>query len=133
MTASWGGLGVLWGKDVAFIFIRPTRHTFEFANANSLYTISFFDESYRKALAVCGAQSGRDIDKAAETRITPIVFTDGSVGFQEATEVITCRKLYTHDFDPSKFLDPRIDAECYPQKDYHRMYVGEITGLWVKG
>ena len=22
MTASWGGLGVLWGKNVAFIFIR---------------------------------------------------------------------------------------------------------------
>ena len=25
MTASWGGLGVLWGFDVAFVFIRPQR------------------------------------------------------------------------------------------------------------
>ena len=23
MTASWGGMGVLWGKPVVFIFIRP--------------------------------------------------------------------------------------------------------------
>ncbi|GHV25581.1 flavin reductase [Spirochaetia bacterium] len=133
MTASWGSLGVLWGKDVAFIFIRPVRHTFEFANANPLFTLSFFDKSYHKALAVCGAKSGRDIDKAAETGITPIVFKDGSIGFKEATEVITCRKLYTQDFDPSKFLEPWIDTECYPQKDYHRMYVGEITSLRVRG
>ena len=25
MTASWGGMGVLWGKKVAFVFIRPQR------------------------------------------------------------------------------------------------------------
>ena len=23
MTVSWGGVGVMWGKDVAFTFIRP--------------------------------------------------------------------------------------------------------------
>ena len=27
MTASWGGVGELWGKDVVFIFIRPQRYT----------------------------------------------------------------------------------------------------------
>ena len=30
MTASWGGLGVLWNKNVAFTFIRPSRYTHEF-------------------------------------------------------------------------------------------------------
>ena len=25
MTASWGGLGVLWGKPVATVYIRPQR------------------------------------------------------------------------------------------------------------
>jgi flavin reductase (DIM6/NTAB) family NADH-FMN oxidoreductase RutF len=133
MTASWGGLGVLWSRDVAFIFIRPGRYTFGFANDNPRFSISFFDESHRKALAVCGAKSGRDIDKAGETGLTPIEFTDGTVGFMEATEVISCRTLYTHDFDPTRFQDPRIDTECYPQKDYHRLYVGEIEALRVRG
>lgn len=27
MTASWGGLGVLWGKPVATVYIRPQRYT----------------------------------------------------------------------------------------------------------
>ena len=30
MTASWGGVGVLWNKKVAYIFIRPQRYTKEF-------------------------------------------------------------------------------------------------------
>jgi flavin reductase (DIM6/NTAB) family NADH-FMN oxidoreductase RutF len=137
MTASWGGLGVLWARDVAFVFVRPPRHTYGFFNAASLFSLSFFDPSFHKALEICGDTSGRDTDKAAKAGLTPIVFeTAGTeapaVGFQEAREIIICRKLYTHDFDPALFLDPAIES-MYPQKDYHRMFIGEITALKVKG
>ena len=27
MTASWGGLGVIWNKNVATVYIRPQRYT----------------------------------------------------------------------------------------------------------
>ena len=30
MTASWGGLGVLWGMHVATCYIRPQRYTYGF-------------------------------------------------------------------------------------------------------
>ena len=30
MTASWGGVGVLWNRPVVFAFIRPERYTREF-------------------------------------------------------------------------------------------------------
>jgi flavin reductase (DIM6/NTAB) family NADH-FMN oxidoreductase RutF len=136
MTASWGGLGVLWSKEVVFAFLRPQRYTKEFVEANSLFTLSFFDKKHRKALAFCGDKSGRDHDKAAETGLTPIVFdtgkADGAVSFKEASEIIVCRKLYTHDFDPSKMLDPSIGKECYPDKDYHRMYIGEVVSLLTR-
>jgi flavin reductase (DIM6/NTAB) family NADH-FMN oxidoreductase RutF len=132
MTASWGALGELWGKDVSFIFVRPQRYTFEFVNAHPLYSVAFFDASWKKALGIAGAKSGRDIDKAAETGLTPIVFPDGVIGFEEATEVISCRKLYAHDFDPAQFLESFIEKSCYPDKDYHRMFIGEVTNLWVK-
>jgi flavin reductase (DIM6/NTAB) family NADH-FMN oxidoreductase RutF len=118
------------------MFIRPTRHSFDFANAASLFTLSFFDESQRPALAFCGAASGRDTDKAADSGLTPIVFENGpakgAVAFEEAREIIACRKLYTHDFDPSFFLDSGIEMD-YPQKDYHRMFIGEITTLLKNG
>jgi flavin reductase (DIM6/NTAB) family NADH-FMN oxidoreductase RutF len=141
MTASWGGLGVLWGRDVAFMFVRPSRHTFGFVNAASLFTLSFFDGPHRGALEFCGSKSGRDLDKAAGAGLNPVVFDGslaegriaGSIGFKEAREIIVCRKLYTHDFDPAAFLDAAIDPDCYPQKDYHRMFIGEIVTLLNRG
>ena len=40
MTASWGGIGWLWNKPVAFVFIRPERYTFEFTENNDFMTLS---------------------------------------------------------------------------------------------
>ena len=37
MTASWGSLGVMWGKNVAFTFIRPQRYTKQFIDSNDRY------------------------------------------------------------------------------------------------
>ena len=30
MTVSWGGLGTLWGKPVATVYVRTSRYTHEF-------------------------------------------------------------------------------------------------------
>ena len=65
MTASWGGVGVMWGRNVAFIVIRPQRYTKEFVDAGDYFTITFFD-GYKKELGVLGSKSGRDGDKITE-------------------------------------------------------------------
>jgi flavin reductase (DIM6/NTAB) family NADH-FMN oxidoreductase RutF len=131
MTASWGAMGVLWNKNVCFCFIRPARHTRLFVEKNKSFTLSFFDEKYRNALNLCGTISGRDSDKAKEAGITPVESPSGSVCFSEARLVIECKKIYFQDIDYANFLDESIGAN-YPKKDYHRMYVGEITGCYVK-
>jgi flavin reductase (DIM6/NTAB) family NADH-FMN oxidoreductase RutF len=130
MTASWGAMGVLWSKNVCFCFLRPARHTRLFIEKNKMFTLSFFDEKYRAALNFCGSKSGRDIDKAKAAGITPIKSPSGSVYFSEARLVIECQKIYFQDLDPANFLDEAISAN-YPQKDYHRMYVGEIKGCYI--
>ena len=38
MTASWGGLGVLWSKNVAYIFVRPQRYTHELLDSQEVFT-----------------------------------------------------------------------------------------------
>ena len=63
MTASWGGIGWLWNKPVAFVFIRPERYTYEFVEKNDYLTLSFLGEENKKIHAVCGSKSGRNIDK----------------------------------------------------------------------
>lgn len=132
MTASWGGFGVLWGKDVAFCVIRPTRHTYEFIEKADTFTLSFFSDDYKKALAFCGSHSGRDYDKAKETGLTAVETNNGSVYFNEARLVLECRKLYYDDINADNLIDRDIDAAHYPEKDYHRMYIGEIVNVLIK-
>jgi flavin reductase (DIM6/NTAB) family NADH-FMN oxidoreductase RutF len=128
MTASWGGLGILWHKNVNFCFVRPTRYTYEFMEKHELYTLSFFGEKYREALNICGTLSGKDTDKVTKAGLTPFQPHPGAVAFEQARLVMVCRKLYYQDLDPACFLDPSLEKN-YPQKDYHRMYVGEIIAV----
>jgi flavin reductase (DIM6/NTAB) family NADH-FMN oxidoreductase RutF len=130
MTASWGGMGVLWNKPVSYIFIRPTRYTYEFLEKNETYTLSFFTEKYRKALSLCGSKSGRDTDKVKEAGLTPEETVKDMVSFKEAKLVIECKKLYFQDINPANFLDASIN-KMY-NNDYHRMYIGEITSIRKK-
>lgn len=131
LTASWGGLGVLWNRPVGFIFVRPTRHTFGFLEASRRFSLSFFDESWRSALRHIGSVSGRDHDKAAETGLVPHALGEDVVTFEQARLAIVLRKLHAQDLDPTKFVDTSIEG-LYPSKDYHRFYVGEIETILVR-
>jgi len=130
MTASWGGLGVMWFKNVSFVVVRPTRYTFEFMEKYDRYTLSFFDEEYRDALSLCGSKSGRHTDKIKEAGLTP-VFDNNGVYYNEARLAMVCKKLYWQDLDPDNFLADFIHDK-YPEKDYHRLYIGEIEGIYEK-
>ena len=131
MTASWGGLGVLWGRPVATVYIRPQRYTLEFVEREDRFTLCFFGEQYRQALALCGSKSGRDVDKVKECGFT-VETENGAPYFQEADLVLVCRKAYWQDMDPTHFLDGEIDGKWYPQKDYHRIFIGEIEAVLKK-
>jgi flavin reductase (DIM6/NTAB) family NADH-FMN oxidoreductase RutF len=133
MTASWGALGYLWEKNVAFTFIRPQRYTKEFVDANEIYTLSFFDGHYRDALNICGTKSGKTHRrKAQEAGLTPTITPSGSVAFQEADMILECRKLYAAPFDSAAFINPVIVEKLYPKNDFHIMYVSEIVNVYKK-
>ena len=131
MTASWGMAGVLWSRPVTEVFVRPQRHTYGFMEKYGLYTCSFFDSSMRPALAYCGSHSGRDGDKIAAAGLTP-VFDEGTVYFEEARLVLVCRRLYSQKIDRKCFCDDSIELEHYPERDFHKAYVGEIVACLVK-
>ena len=130
MTVSWGALGEIWGKDAVFVFIRPQRYTYEFIEQNEFFTLSFYGGEYKDALRICGSKSGRDIDKAQVCGLTP-VFTDGSVTFEQAEYTIVCRKIASQFIDPAGFEDSAIENN-YANKDYHKVYIGEIVKVYQK-
>ncbi len=126
MTASWGGMGVMWGKNVAFVVIRPTRYTKEFIDAAETFSLAFLDESHRKTLGYFGAVSGRDEDKIAKAGLS-VMHEGRTPYFGEAGIVLICRKLYAQAFDTECFIDREPDEKWYPEKDYHTMYIAEIV------
>ena len=131
MTASWGGLGVLWGKNVCTLYIRPQRYTFAFAEATDLLTLSFFEDKYADVLKLCGTKSGREIDKAKEAHLTACRNKGSGIYFAEAKNVILARKLYADDLKKECFTDAARLAH-YAKNDFHRMYICEIEGILTK-
>ena len=131
MTASWGGLGVLWGTNVAACFVRPQRYTYEFIEKSPFFTLSFFGEERRQALSLCGTKSGRDLDKVKACGFTVCTAACGAPYFEEARLVLVCRKRFVQEMDPGSIPED-VKEKWYPQKDYHTLYVGEILEVLRK-
>ncbi|MBN1327843.1 MAG: flavin reductase [Candidatus Heimdallarchaeota archaeon] len=124
MTASWGGLGVLWHKPVCFIFVRPSRYTYQFIEEKETFSLNFFNQEYRSILNFCGSKSGRDVDKMKEVNLSPLEILNTPY-FKEARLVLICKKIYYQDFNSENFLHT-FGEKFYKNGDYHRMYIGEI-------
>jgi len=131
MTVAWGSIGGIWDMPFVQVVVRPVRFTYGFMNDFDTFSLCSFPPKYRKDLALLGSRSGRDGDKIALTRLTP-VRSDviAAPSFAEADLVIECRKIYWQDLEPRHFLSEKIMAN-YPQKDFHRIYFGEM--LRVRG
>ena len=132
MTASWGGMGILWNLPVVTVYIRPQRHTFIFAERADIFTLSFFYPEHKEILKFCGSKSGRDYDKAKETGLIPFSTEHNSTAFEQAKMIIECRKIYADDIKPEKFISQQIISQNYPGKDYHRFFIGEIVNVYQK-
>lgn len=131
MTASWGGLGIMWGKNVAYVVIRPQRYTKEFIDASDSFSLTFFDESYKPQLGYLGKISGRDEDKISKTGLT-VTHTSNTPYFEEAKLVLICKKLYAQPMQANCFIADGIDEKWYPNKDYHTLYIVEIEKVLTK-
>lgn len=127
MTISWGGLGTLWSRPVATVYVKPCRYTYQFLESNEYFTVTFFPEEYKKDLGILGSKSGRDGNKVALTSLTPIS-TGKSVGFKEAELTFVCRKIYWNDLDLNQ-IPGDVKAHYYETEAPHRMYIGEVIEI----
>lgn len=131
MTVSWGGVGVLWGKNVVYIFVRDSRYTKEFIDNNDFFSMTFLSEDYRDALNYCGSHSGRDGDKFAEAGLT--LTTRHSIPFiDEGNFVMLCQKMAAVKITDDSFCIPDLKEKWYADGDMHTMYVGEIIEIMAR-
>lgn len=134
MTASWGGLGYLWNRPVAFVFVRPNRHTRGFIDAQPAFTLSFMPEQYREDLIFCGRNSGKDVDKMAATQLAPATTPNGLVAMADADLVIECRKMAVAHMREEDFVDlSEVAPKWYDAENpMHLVYICEIAATYVR-
>jgi len=132
MTVSWGGFGVIWGKNVVYIFIRDSRYSKELIDDGVFFSMAFLDEKYKDVLGYCGTKSGRDSDdKFADAGLTP-AFRHGIPYPDEANLVIMCKKMAAVPMPEDTFIDASIKEKWYKDGDFHTMYVGEIIEVTAR-
>ena len=132
MTIGWGSLGVIWGKPVFSVLVRPSRFTFGLLESSGEFTVSVPLTAMSKALGICGSKSGRDIDKFAAAELQKMQ------GIKISTPVIggaglhyECKVLFKQPMNPA-LLDPAINAASYSSGDYHTIYYGLIEASWLE-
>ena len=131
MTVSWGGLGTLWGRSVATVYVRTSRYTHEFLDREDWFTLSFFPESCRDKLLLLGTKSGRDMDKMGGSGLEALPCGPG-VTYREAEATLLCRKLFMQPLDPAR-IPPDIREQLYGRDAPHDLYIGEVTELIRRG
>lgn len=127
MTISWGGLGTLWSKPVATVYVKPVRYTHQFMEKSDYFTVSFFSEEHRNALMLMGMKSGRNADKVKEAGLTAD-FLENSVMFKEAKTTLLCKKIYKQDLDVGNMPEDVVKA-FYTGEAAHTMYIGEVVDI----
>ncbi|MDF2874227.1 MAG: flr 2 [Sporomusa sp.] len=130
MTIGWGSVGIMWGKPVFTAMVRQSRFTKELVEQSGEFTITLPLANMKEALALCGSQSGRDIDKIAAAKLT---LADSQA---VATPVIAapglqleCKVVFKQTMPPES-LDTGYQNKWYATGDYHTMYFGEIIAAY---
>ena len=130
MTASWGGMGILWNKEVCFLFVRPQRYTHDLLEKQNRFSVCVLPEKYKSAHKVCGSQSGRDVDKIMLTGLHE-TDCDGVKAVAESKFVFVVRQLYRDDLVKTGFKEDVL-LKHYPTNDFHTVYVCEIEKIFQK-
>ena len=132
MTIGWGSVGWIWKKPVFMVVVRPQRHTYELLQRAGEFTVSIPTKADLSAqLAYAGTASGRDENKFSGHGLTaapaqkvraPIV--------SECGLYFECKTLLTQDMTEDR-MAREIADRCYPQKDFHTMFFGEIVACYT--
>ncbi len=131
MTISWGGVGVLWGKNVVYIVVRDSRYTKEFLDRDEFFSVTFFDGSHKEALNYCGSHSGRnEPDKLQKAGLT-LNYRHGIPYVDEGDFVFLCRKMAATRLTEDAFLVPEI-KKWYEDGDMHTLYIAEVIDLMAR-
>jgi len=130
MTIGWATPGVIWGLPVMVVLVRPSRYTYTFIEESKVFTVNVPAPEMRDFVQLCGARSGRDVDKLAQVATSMGQKID-CVTIDACPVVYECRVVHWNDVQPDN-LSPAILSRAYPRDNFHRLYYGQIVGTFAR-
>ncbi|HPD14154.1 MAG TPA: flavin reductase family protein [Planctomycetota bacterium] len=129
MTIGWGTLGIIWGRPVFVVLVRPSRYTWTLLEENGDFTVNVPPPELRRAVGICGSKSRRDYDKFIETGLTPVPSARVAAPLiEECVVTYECRTIHKNQVMPDA-LAPAVVKDCYRSGDFHTLYYGQILGV----
>jgi len=131
MTIGWGTVGIIWGRPIFIVLVRPSRYTYEFIEDSGAFTVNVPTEEMRPWVGFCGSRSGREVDKFAAYQMT---ISQGqqvaAVTIDACPMVYECKVVHHNDVIPAH-LDREVELGAYKGSNYHRLYYGQILGAYA--
>ncbi len=130
MTIGWGTIGIIWGKPIFAVLVRPSRYTYGLIEETDDFTVNIPPDSLDEVASFCGTVSGRDYDKFAEKNLTAVPGREvKSPIIEQCVLHYECKVVHKNDVIRD-LLSSEIDASCYPSGNYHRIFFGEIVSVY---
>lgn len=142
MTIGWGTIGIDWSRPIFIAYVRESRYTKQFLEANGEFTVNVpMGDVDKKILQVCGTRSGRDMDKIKDLNLTLEEPLKISVpGIRELPLTLECKVIYKQQQDLAA-IPENILARYYPieedtlhpgsERDYHIAYYAQILKAYI--
>ena len=131
MTIGWGNIGYIWQRPIITVMVRYSRYTHSLIERAPDFSVSLpATGEMRKALAIAGSVSGRDVDKFKAAGVTPQpARTIQSPVIKGCSLFFECKTVFRQAMD-AKLLDETIRSNSYSSFDFHVMYYGQITACY---
>ncbi len=130
MTIGWAQLGIVWGKPIMSVFVRPSRHTYDRVDSTEDFTVNVAPTGMEDTVRHCGTVSGRDEDKFASRGLTVVPSKQVvSPVIDECVLHYECRVAHKNDLDPATLTED-IVRSAYPEGDFHRVFFGEVVAAY---
>lgn len=133
-TVTWGGMGIMFNKNVAFICIQDSKFTKELIDKSNTFSMTFFDpdkKQFKNAMKYLKAATGRTEDKIAAAglsvnRSLKVPFID------EGNFVLILEKLAAIPLTTEYITKKWLCDEFYPDNGTDTIYIADILEILAR-
>ncbi len=132
ITLAWAGT-VCSDPPMVSVSIRKERYSYDIIRETGEFAVNLVTKDLTLATDYCGVRSGRDVDKFAETKLTPLPSRQiAAPGIAESPVNLECRvkqvlPLGSHDMFVAEIVGVTVDDRYIDENGRFRLNDADLT------